>query len=603
MQTLSTENSKSAMQTLSTENPELDPTENPELDPTENPELASYIPASLEELLTNNPADDDDFSKIYKIGKGLQAFTEGKVSDQCAFLDKIVGKPQITEGLNASSISYDFVDSQQQLHEKIAKKSGLEVNLGFFKVGHSSSTICEENISEHALNLIIHVTQIASGQYLALSSESDNYAPMAKELSGEGKEKDFYRNYGCRYINKVNRGFYVHILLTFQCSSKEEKEEKQRELQAKIVTENGSGSGEHDNNSDFNQLVQEYSGTFKVAHNIKSDLISDNEKLQNNKNLLAFFLTLAAEITKFDEKEASIVGFESNIYPSPAPDFDFYEKEVKIHQYEYKMLDCQENLNTIKYYDENKSMYKKPNDDLMDEQKYKRLIRDTQLLVEEWAKHPYTDRSESSDLEERMEGVQKIELERKEDINTIITAIRKSSIGTSDSKVSEEPNLFINDLEEGKLLPKLEASSHKKSNGIRLLGIALASEKLNPEELSIHYEARFCKAGKQSDKYYAKAENGEILCCQSRDNNWSDHLNQLKVYLTGNSANKYKIHLKGDFMKKDWEKQKDEKYEGQIETYVSDPKKEGNAAIISVNENWADLRSLNVWLKCTDTDQ
>jgi hypothetical protein len=481
--------------------------------------------------------------KIYdKIGLGVNQFTRTQKSDS-AFDDT---KCYINEE-EAPAAEYhtvkNFVTTQKELTNAIEKERGVSFDFGFGSVGHHSTTITETKISEKSLNLLINTTRSGASKIFDFHNNKNCFTEQANTYINEGNKEAFYNRYGSKYISKALTGYYVHILLTFTCDTKEEVKSKKSKLEATFKSEDGTVKAKLSNNKEFKDFYSKNEGELSISHNIPPELIkeiNDYEAL----NELEKMLKLSEHIELFNLDKASIINYEiTEKYPLIDIDFfgDFNNIETELYSLSTQIEKSQTELDTIKEFNERSFIYEKVDKIVERRTFFEKKLKSCQELAKLLVDNPWAKSN-------RVVELRKITTENNPYEELILKNVIIPCIVSSTTLISGKIKLT----NENKVLSLDEYKPTGYFNSIyaiNSLGIVLSSQIQN-SGLSVNYDVEMKKPiwNTKHDKVIGfetsnfKGNDGSIVQWPYESN---AVISKMSVWLTGKGSKEYNIRLNG----------------------------------------------------------
>lgn len=304
-----------------------------------------------------------------------------------------------------------FLADSHHLHQLTTQKTGLSVDLGFFKIGKKGESSFE--MEQSAKNIYIFSYAKKNGQSQVL--DASDILEKHKESYRKNK-KAFYKDFGSHYIRSRTRGFYCYLLIEIKCESASEAKDRKKQLEASAKSENGSGSASIGNDKSFSSLCQSFGAKTKIKHNLKLE----NSKLKDFsdtsvKDCLA--LVDFVDTQKIDEN-TPFVSFELAAYPGE----EFNEIYEKINEAKYLFLHeyqmdkngpkYQKTLNDLKDYFDYQSNYEEEKEINSSFDYYDKILRVSEEELDN------IDENIFYDIKESKKSIKAVEEKYKKPANT-----------------------------------------------------------------------------------------------------------------------------------------------------------------------------------------
>lgn len=485
----------------------------------------------METLELNVSSFPIETTKIYdKIGLGVNQFTSAQKSDSAFDDTKCTIKEEAAPAAEYHTVK-SFVTTQKELTNAIEKEKGVSFDFGFGSIGHHSTTITETKISEKSLNLLINTTRSGASKIFDFPNNKNCFTEEVNTYINEGNKEAFYTRYGSKYISKALTGYYIHILLTFTCDTKEEVKSKKSKLEATFKSEDGTGKAKLSNNKEFKDFYSKNEGKLYISHNIPPELINEIKDYEAMSELDKM-LQLSEHIELFKLDKASVIQYEiTEKYPFNDTVFfgDFNNIANELDSLSTQIEESQIELDTIKEFNERPSIYVSVVD--IDERQtfFKTKLKSCQELAKLLVDNPWTKANRIVELRKITTAIYpygKLILK-----NAIIPCIVSSTY-------FDEGNIKLTNENTVLSLPKT-------TSGMDSIGIVLFSQTQN-SDLCVNYEVTFRssvfdKKGKFIQTSSSETgKDGYIVVSASRG-----VIIQVRVWLTGKGSKEYNIHLNG----------------------------------------------------------
>ena len=216
-----------------------------------------------------------------------------------------------------------FIENSRHFEEITSHKTGLKINLGFFSLGHESSSTSVMKQSNKTVYYIAQARRIGKTTRLVQDKIelSDHADCLRKTNIGL-----FTQEFGSCYINSMVKGYYSYVLIEIKCSSEQQAKDRKSQLELAAQTENGNGSASLDSGNSFSELCE----SFNAKKYWYSNLTDIPEELKNFSALsIADSLKLVDLVAQKDPADAPFMIKEYAEYPASLfPDLNTHQQKV-----------------------------------------------------------------------------------------------------------------------------------------------------------------------------------------------------------------------------------------------------------------------------------
>jgi len=341
-----------------------------------------------------------DIEGFKGLGFGVKAYTYERVGASSAF-DKNKCKAKRNHTTQEVHSHHIFIHSYEELQQQTNKTSGLKIDLGFFSFGHKKEKVYNLSVHENMVIYYAQATRVGDQVQLDIGEFNKGMYDRSREFDQLG----FYENYGSHFVSSLETGYFAEVLIYVECNSREEAQGVEKEMQAKISSEDGSGDVNLGSNDAFLNYCKKISASFEYRHNLPSEALKDNpvESLEDVFKVISSVQTL--DVSQCN----AIVSYELQSYPFTHEDtyafinttFEEYQDNdllLNVQRLAKEFQKCTQQLEYCDTYYTYNSSYEEIEGIEKTKTYYEEKIACLYNMAERLNKNPWADISESYDL-------------------------------------------------------------------------------------------------------------------------------------------------------------------------------------------------------------